>query len=199
MGLLARSGHSDQVGDPAGFEAFPFRERPRWASPNAADDRTQFPVDDVLAQDLVGQPVLIEKMIVKEMAVGSMSHVVQQPGQAEQFLHIMRRRGVGAHLAETGVEGPSELARHVHRAQGVLEAAVLRRRIDPARALKLADPPQPLHPGGIDQFLLRGFRRNVVHRHGEGIVLVDRVGDQGQALIDPRVGGGLRFHGRRLT
>ena len=157
-GFSAFSGHPDQVGDLAGIEAFPFRERPRGAAPNAADDPAQLPVDDLLAQDLVGQPVLIEKMVVEEMAVGPVPHVVKQSGQTEQLLHAMRRGGVGADLAKAGVEGPAEFPGHVHRSQGMLEAAVLGRRIDPARALKLADPPQPLHPGGIDQVLLRGFR-----------------------------------------
>ena len=47
----------------------------------------------------------------------------------------------------------AELAGDVHRPQGVLKPRVLGRRIDPAGALELVDPPEPLHPGGVDQVL----------------------------------------------
>ena len=46
------------------------------------------------------------------------------------------------------------------------EARVLGGREDPARALELADPAQPLEPGGIEQVLL-------------GDVLVGEAGDPG--------------------
>ena len=42
----------------------------------------------------------------------------------------------------------------MHDAQAMGEARVLGRREDPARALELADPAEPLEPGGVEQVLL---------------------------------------------
>ena len=74
----------------------------------------------------------------------------------------------------------------MHDAQAVGEARVLGGREDPARALELADPAQPLEPGRVEQVLLgdilvgeagdRGFGRR--QALGQLDVPVDRVADE---------------------
>jgi len=83
----------------------------------------------------------------------------------------------------------------MHRSQGVLKPAVLRRGVDPAGALELVDPPQALDPGGVDEVLFRQFLRVVRGRDGEPGVLVDRVGDQRLSPVNGGVFDLPSFHG----
>src|ERR1051325_6746818 len=88
----------------------------------------------------------------------------------------------------------TELAGEMHRAERVLKAAMLGRRIDPARALQLIDVPQALHPGRIDDRLLGYFA--LVERNGELDVMMDRVGEQcGAFVLAVRRGGHLKAPG----
>ena len=142
----------------------------------------------------MGEFVPAKEMVVEEVAVGAVPHVVKQTRHPEQFLDAVRGRGVRTDLFQRRVEMSAELARHVHRSQGMLKPGMLRRRIDPAGALELVDPPEALHPGGVDQILL-GFLVAVRRGNGEGGVPVDRIGDQRHPLIDTRIFGGCRLHG----
>jgi hypothetical protein len=58
---------------------------------------------------------------------------------------------------------------------------VLGRGIDPPGALKLIDLPEALHPGSVDEVLLGLF--SPAARCGEGNVPVDRVPQEGRAVI----------------
>ena len=133
--------------------------------------------DDDLRDVLVDQAVLAEEVIVEEMAERAVADVVEQAGDPHVLFHVVGGRTLFAqHLAERGVQAPGEGAGQVHGPQAVLEAAVLRRGIDPAGALKLEDVPEALEPGGIDQVLFRYLVG--VPGDREGDVAVDRVGDE---------------------
>ena len=80
------------------------------------------------------------------------------------------------------VELLGEAPGQVHGAQRVLEAAVLGGREHPARRLQLRHPPQPLHPGRVDEVLLGGLAGHAVGPRVED-VLVDGVGDETAALV----------------
>ena len=81
---------------------------------------------------------------------------------------------------------PAPTARLVHHAEAVREPRVLGGREDPARALELADPAQPLEPRGVEQVVLGGVLvrqarcRRLVAREplGQLEVAVDRVADE---------------------
>jgi hypothetical protein len=104
-------------------------------------------------------------MVVKEMAVGAVPHVVKQTRHPEKLLHAVRGRGARTDFLQRRVKMAAELARHVHRSEGMLKPGMLGRRVNPAGALELVDPPETLHPGGVDQVLL-GFLTAV--RRGDG-------------------------------
>ena len=64
------------------------------------------------------------------------------------------RSPAGAQVrAESRVQVAGPQACLVHHAEAVGEPRVLGRREDPARALKLADPPQALEPGRVEEVL----------------------------------------------
>ena len=171
----------------------------RGAAPHGGNRPGQFFRDDLLSEVLVGDPVLIEKVIVEEMAEGAVPHVMEKPGEPCEFLDEVDRGGIGADALEAGVEVPAEFAGHVHGSQGVLEPAVLGGGVDPAGALELVDPPQALEPGRVDEVLFRFFPRVLRSRDGEPGVLVDRVGDERLARIDFRKLGTPLTHTRFLS
>jgi hypothetical protein len=93
-----------------------------------------------------------------------------------------------------GVEVPAEFARHVHRAQGVLEPAVFGGGVDPAGALELMDASEALEPGRVEKILFRLFFRVLFLRDCEQGVLIDRVGDERLPRVDLRELGTLLIH-----
>src|SRR5512143_1689376 len=93
------------------------------------------------------------------MAEGPMADVVEKRRDAEKLFHIVGRRAVRYCRLEGGIEMTREPSGQVHGAEHMLEPAVLGRRIDPARALKLVDLPEPLHPRGVQEVLLGLFPR----------------------------------------
>ena len=70
----------------------------------------------------------------------------------------------------------------VHRAEGMLKAAVLGRWKHPPGGLKLRHAPQPLHPGRVDEVLLRRFPRYPVGTRVQD-VLVNGIGDEPPSLV----------------
>ena len=126
-----------------------------------------------MRQALAGIPARVRRgrparqhVLVEEMRERTVAHVVQQTRDAQRLDHqrlggdgVLRRlalveRVLVQHVAQGGVEGASPEARLVHDAEPVHESRVLRAREDPARALQLADPPQPLQPLRVEQVLL---------------------------------------------
>ena len=116
---------------------------------DGADQRPQFVQDDVLPQVLVRQPILAEKVVIEEVAVGTVPDVVQQRRQPYQALDVRpRRRRLGrARLDERIVQVGDGPAGQVHRPQDMLEPRVLGRRKNPPGSLQLVDVSQPLEPG----------------------------------------------------
>jgi hypothetical protein len=90
-------------------------------------------------------------------------------------------------------------AGHVHGADGMDKAGVLRRGIDPASALELINMTEALNPGGIDEIFFGLFAQIGMARwHGEGYILVNRISDQGRAIVGSveLACGLLSCHGR---
>jgi hypothetical protein len=105
------------------------------------------------------------------------THVVEEPGHAEELLHERRRGGVGEDRPERRRQLLREAAGDVHRAEGVREAAVLGRGEHPARRLELRDPPEALDPGRVDQVLLGRLAGDVAAGARVEKVPVDGVDD----------------------
>jgi len=152
------------------------------APPEASEEIRQLLADDALAEQLVGQLVVHEEVVVEEVAERAVADVVQEPRRPQQLLDQRRGRRVGKGRAERRIEVHGESAGQVHRAQRMLEAAVLRGRVHPARRLQLRHAAQPLHPRGVDQVLLGRLAREHTRSRVED-VLVDRVGDEAAPLI----------------
>src|SRR6266508_2722225 len=64
----------------------------------------------------------------------------------------------------------------------VLDAAVLGGREHPARRLQLRHPPEPLHPGRVDEVLLGGLAGHPVGARVQDVV-VDGIGDEAAPLV----------------
>ena len=135
--------------DVVGIELFSGGKRTRGAAADAPDDVAEMLADDHLADVLVDQAVLAEEVIVEEMAERAVADVMQQAGDPHVLFHVGRGRALlPQHLAQRRVQAPGEDPGQVHGPQTVLEAAVLRRGIDPAGALELKDVPEALEPRG---------------------------------------------------
>ena len=131
-----------------------------------------------------------QHVLVEEMGERPVADVVEQARHAQGLDHeaLGRDRVAGRDQrpAQARVERPGPQARLVHDAEAVGEARVLRGREDPAGALELADPAQPLEPRGVEEVLLRdllvgqpGDRRFVAREPLRQLdVAVDRVADQ---------------------
>lgn len=122
----------------------------------------------------------MEKIVVEEMAKRTVPDIVHQGRDPQELFHIIGRRDVFSRFLEEGIQMSGESSRHVHRPQGMDEAGMLGRRIDPTGALELINVPEALDPRGIDQIFfgeLVRIRSRV--RNGEGDILVNRISDQG--------------------
>ncbi len=146
-----------------------------------ADHVAQLALDDHAAQRFVGQAVLGKIVLVEKVAEGSVADVVQQSGQSQQAFDIAAARGVGADLAEAGVQGRCRPAGQVHHAQHVLKPGVLGRGEDPPGGLKLVDLAEPLQPGVVDDLPLGNLARGQIVVGDEGHVAVQWVETQGFA------------------
>ena len=148
---------------------------PRRRSPSSSRD-------DALAEQLVGQAEVGEEVVVEEVAERSVADIVQQPGHPHQLFDQRHRRRVGELRLERRVKLAREAPRQVHGAEGVLEAAVLGGREDPARGLQLRHAPEALHPRRVDQVLLGRLARRGIGPRIEDVP-VDGIGDEAAALV----------------
>ena len=133
----------------------------------------------------VGQDVVVE-----EVGERPVPDVMEEPGHPQGLDHQPfgrdRLARVGERRPQARVERPRPESRLVHDPEAVGEPRVLGGREDPARALQLADPAQPLEPRRVEQVLLGGVlgrepgRRRLVRRQslGQLHVPVDRVADE---------------------
>ena len=95
--------------------------------------------NDDLSQFLMRQLIGLQKVIIEEMAEGSMTDIMKQRGDAQEFFNIMDGRDLLKLSREKRIEMASEAACHVHRAERVDEPAVLGRWVDPSGTLELED------------------------------------------------------------
>ena len=223
-GRVRQGGLGDEEGDPArldrltGGEGVALGEHARRPA-QAGDDPAELALHDELAEVLVAERLgaraagvgrgreVVQDVIVEEMGERSVAHVMEQAGDPERLddQPLGRRDGPGCRVAECAAQAWVEVARpesgFVHDPQAVGEAAVFGGREDPAGALELADPAQPLDPGGVEQVLLGEFLERQVHARGgsrlqplgQFDVPVDRVADQvdgGERVPAHRPGSG---------
>src|SRR5439155_6747862 len=171
-----------QVADPLRVDDLAGVERAARASPEAAKQIRQLLADDALSDQLVGQVVVDEEVVVEEMTERTVTDVVEQPGGAQELLDQRGRRRIWKDRAKRRIELLGQPPGQVHRAERVLEAAVLGCWVYPARGLQLRHAAQPLHPRGVDQVLLGRLTRNPPGTRIED-VLMDGVGDEAAPLI----------------
>ena len=110
-----------------------------------------------LTHVFVGQPVLLKKVVIEKMTKRAVSHVMEQCGDPESFFDGREGRNVPNRFGQGRMHVLRVLPGKMHGSQGMLEAAVFRCRIDPARALQLIDVPKTLEPGRIDEIFLGRF------------------------------------------
>ena len=155
-GLAARLlGPGNEYGDLFGIKRFAGGQPAFGVAADAADQVAEVLADDHAADRLVVEPVIAQVMLIEEVTEGTVSHVVQQSGQAHQRFDVAPAGHVGADLPQALVKLPDRAAGQVHGPQHVLEARVLGRGEDPPGRLQLVDLPQPLDPGVVDDLLFR--------------------------------------------
>ena len=155
VGQWLRVPLAHQVADPFRVDGLVGVEGGTGAAAERAQYLAELVANDLLAHQLVGEVVVDEEVVVEEMTEGAVADVVQKPGHPEQLLQQRRRGSIAAEdRAERRVELLGEPPGKMHRPEGVLEAAVLGGGKHPARRLQLRDPPEPLHPGRVDDVLL---------------------------------------------
>ena len=187
--LRLRVALAHEVADPLGIDPLARLEGPGGAAREPPQEVPQLVADDALAEQLVGQAEVGEEVVVEEVAERAVADIVQQPGHPHQLLDQRHRRRVGELRLERRVELAREAPRQVHGAEGVLEAAVLGGREDPARGLQLRHAPEALHPRRVDQVLLGRLARRGIGPRIEDVP-VDGIGDEAAALV-----GVDAFHG----
>ncbi len=149
------------------------------APTDPSNDLTEVLANNHLANVLMGQSVLLEKVVIEEVAEGPVTDVMQEGRDAEELFHVGLRGDIGEDLGQGRVEMAREAARDMHDAERVLEPAVLSGGVHPASTLQLVDVPETLNPGRVNQVFLCALRRvRRRKRNGKGDVLVNRVGDQ---------------------
>ena len=82
--------HLDQEGHRRRVERLARGKGSRGAPPDPGDHPPQLPDDDQPAQILMGEPVLVQEMVVEEVAVGAVADVVEETRHPEQLLHAVR-------------------------------------------------------------------------------------------------------------
>ena len=135
--------------------------------------------DDLGPQTFVGQAVLGQEMLVKEVPKGSMADVVQQARDAQQGLDVATAGNVWTHGLQAVVERLGGATGQEHRAEYVLKAGVLRGRKNPAGGLKLVNLTKTLKPWAVDQVLFRSLLVGFpTFRSDKGDVTVNRAVNQ---------------------
>ena len=167
-----------------------------------------------MRQPLAGAPPRVlgggkrrEHAVVEEVRERPVAHVVEEARDPERLddealgWERLVRRERRQRAPQRGQQRARPEPCLVHDAEAVREPRVLRRREDPARALELADAPQPLEPGGVEEVVLGGVLvgQAGLGRLGTGQplrqleVAVDRVADE----VDG--GEGVARHRRQDT
>ena len=154
-------------------ERVALREHPRRPA-QPADEPAQLALDDQLREVLVAErlrpgPAVVgrgrevaQDVVVEEVGERAVADVVEQAGDPEGLDdEPLGRDGApgstsASAVAQARVEVARPEARLVHHPEAVGEPAVLGRREDPAGALELADPAQPLEPGRVEEIVLGG-------------------------------------------
>lgn len=132
-------------------------ERPRRATSNLFDERSEMLPDDDLSELFMRKAEAVQLVVVEEMAERAMSDVVDERGDAQEFFDEGGRGKVGHGVAQKGIQVSRESSGHMHGAQRMHEPRMLRRWIHPAGALELINVTQPLNPGRINQVFFSSF------------------------------------------
>ncbi len=181
-GLRFRVALAHEIADPLRVNVLSGLEGAGRATALTADQITELLGDDALAELLVGEVEIHEKIVVEEVPEGTVADVVQETRHPQQLFDESGRRRIGKLRLERGVKLLGEATRQVHGAEGMLESAVLGGGKDPARRLELRHAAEALHPGGVDQVLLGRLPGDAIRARVED-VLVDGVGDEPAPLI----------------
>jgi hypothetical protein len=131
------------------------------------DEIAEFPMDNGLAEILMGDRKIRQKIVVEEMAKGAMPHVVKEAHHPQIPFHQRERRAVaGQNLTERRIEMPGKLSGKVHRPDHVLEPGVLSPRIRQMCSRKLSYSAHPLEDRIIDDSF---FRFSSIHVAVDGV------------------------------
>ena len=179
------------------IQLFAFGKRARRTAPDFSNERAQVVPDDDLAELLVARVQRMQVVVVEEMAKRSMADVMHEGGHPQEFFDVIGRGRIRSRIGQERVEVTREAASHMHGADGMHEARMFGRGINPAGALELVDLPEALHPGRVDQILFRPLVRiRLARGHREGDILVNGISDEGRAFIGSigRASGELPCH-----
>ena len=74
-----------------GIQLFPILEDPMGAAANPGDELTQLLGDDSLSNMLMGNPIFVQIIIVKEMTERAMPYIMEERCHPQKLLNIRRR------------------------------------------------------------------------------------------------------------
>jgi hypothetical protein len=170
----------DQKGDLLRSDRLSSPEGSMRASTDFFQEGGDFVSDDLLPDLLVIGLETGEILFIEKVAERPMTNIMEQTSQTEQFFNAVRRRDFpSVDLRERGVKLLREDSGHMHGPEGVLEAGMFRRGVNPASTLKLEDAAKTLNPGSIDDIPFRLLPLDTV---GHQDVVIDRVGNQPRCL-----------------
>ena len=117
----------DWEGDILRPQLFSWFKGPAGAAAQLSKRFSEFFLDNGLADILVGDFKVRQKIIIKEVAKGAMPDIVEKSGHPHVLFDV---RSGGAllsqNLTEGGVKVPGKLTRKMHCPKGMLEPAVFR-------------------------------------------------------------------------
>src|SRR5205814_8987921 len=183
-GDAGKLGLGDQLRDPVRLDPLARGERTGGTRVEGRDRRSQLPLDQGAADDLVIDGEAIEVILVEEMPEGAVPDVVQQPGDPQRLLDAGSRWNIRIQGRQVGVELPGPFSTEVHRTQRVLEAGMLAAREDPPGGLQLMDAAKSLQPGMVEQVLFCGYALTV-NPFGDLDVAMQRIGHQIDRVVLP--------------
>ena len=124
---------------------------------NSPEKVSQFLLDHGPSDVLMRDAELIEIVVVKEMTKRAVADIVQQRRHAQQAFDIRARRNISTRFAQRFGPVIDRYGRQMHGTKNMLKPHVFGGGKDPPGGLKLMNMSHPLHPGMINNVLLRGF------------------------------------------
>src|SRR4030042_1758228 len=119
-------------------------------------------------------------LLIKEMAEGAVSGIMEEPSQAKEFIYIGKRgEFCFENLEERGIKPLRESPGDMQGPKGVLKTSMLGRGKYPASTLQLEDASKALNPGGVDHIPFCFLPFDPVGHHN---VMINGVCDQSGPL-----------------